>query len=98
MHDVRSKLKGKFTQNYTSSTHCERLSLAATSNKAEALRLNGHSCALDVLLHIPETKLQQTLTSTLSGIHVHTHNDKWTMGHNYNDFEAKGSIGDSKYQ
>ena len=82
MHDVRSKLKGKFTQNYTSSTHCERLSLAATSNKAEALRLNGHSCALDVLLHIPETKFQQTLTSTLSGIHVHTHtmtNGPWDI-------------------
>lgn len=37
-------------------THCERFSLAATCNKTEALRLDGHSSALDVFLHIPYKK------------------------------------------
>lgn len=42
-------------------THCERLSLAPTRHKAEALGLNSHSSALDVLFNIPE-KLKRALT------------------------------------
>lgn len=39
-----------------SRTHCERFPLAPTGNKVEALGLNSHSSALDVLLNIPDQK------------------------------------------
>lgn len=39
-------------------THCEGFSLAPTCNKAEALGLNSHSSALNVLFDIPDKKKQ----------------------------------------
>lgn len=35
-------------------THCERFSLASTCDKAEALGLNSHSGALNMLFDIPD--------------------------------------------
>lgn len=41
------------------STHSEGFSLAAACNEAEALGLNGHSGALDMLLHVPDWKVKK---------------------------------------
>lgn len=46
-------------------THCERFSLAPTRHKAEALRLNRHSSALDVLFYIPDKSKKDAGTKQL---------------------------------
>ena len=44
----------RFYWRISEETHCEGLPLAAAGDEAEALRLNGHACPLDVLLNVPE--------------------------------------------
>lgn len=47
-----------FVQPALCSTHSEGFSLATACHEAEALRLYGHSSALDMLLHVPDWKFK----------------------------------------
>lgn len=59
-------------------THCERLSLAPTRNKAEALGLNSHSSALDVLFNIPDKKKKRKSISKKESAANNSAMHRWT--------------------